>query len=131
VRNLGTRSFGIKMHEHLFSYGTLQKERIQLTLFGRILVGSGAVLRGYKVATIEITDEAFLAMGEGKYQKTLVASSDNDIVSGTALEITAEELLIADGYEPAIYKRIIVMLESGKKAWLYVTRRYEEKCFNA
>ena len=119
------------MHEHLFSYGTLQKERIQLTLFGRILVGSGDVLRGYKVATIEITDEAFLAMGEGKYQKTLVASSDNDIVSGTALEITAEELLIADGYEPANYKKIIVMLESGKKAWLYVTRRYEEKCFNA
>jgi len=119
MRNLGTRSFGIKMHEYLFSYGTLQKERIQVTLFGRILVGSADVLRGYKVATIEITDEAFLAMGEGNYQKTLVASSDNDIVSGTVLEITAEELLIADGYEPANYKRIIVMLESGKKAWVY------------
>ena len=109
------------MHEYLFSYGTLQKEKTQLTLFGRILAGSGDALRGFKIATIEITDEAFLAMGEGKYQKTLVASSENDIVTGTVLEITAEELVIADRYEPANYTRIVVMLESGKKAWLYAT----------
>jgi len=47
-------------------------------------------------------------------------SDDNDIVDRTALEITDEELLLADEYEPKNYKRIKVMLESGKKAWIYV-----------
>jgi len=105
--------------EYLFSYGTLQKEKVQLDLFGRILSGSGDVLRGYKVSTIEIRDEAFLSKGEGKHQKTLIVSA-SDIVDGTALEITGEELLLADKYEPKNYKRIKVMLESGKKAWIYV-----------
>jgi gamma-glutamylcyclotransferase (GGCT)/AIG2-like uncharacterized protein YtfP len=107
------------MKEYLFSYGTLQKKKVQADLFGRILAGSPDVLRGYKVSTIEIMDEAFLSKGEGKYQKTLIVSA-SDIVDGTALEITGEELLLADKYEPKNYKRIKVMLESGKKAWIYV-----------
>jgi gamma-glutamyl AIG2-like cyclotransferase len=108
------------MKEYLFSYGTLQKEKIQLDLFGRILEGSSDVLRGYTVSTIEITDETFLSKGEGKYQKTLIISDKNHAVNGTALEITGEELLMADRYEPENYKRISVMLESGKEAWIYV-----------
>jgi gamma-glutamylcyclotransferase (GGCT)/AIG2-like uncharacterized protein YtfP len=109
------------MKECLFSYGTLQKEKVQLDLFGRILAGSNDVLRSYKIATIEITDEAFLLKGEGKYQKTLIISNDkNDMVSGTALEITGEELLIVDKYEPGNYKRTKAKLESGKEAWIYV-----------
>jgi hypothetical protein len=108
------------MKEYLFSYGTLQKEEIQLDLFGRILEGSNDVLRGYKVSTIEITDRTFLSKSEGKYQKTLIISDDNHVVYGTALEITDGELLVADKYEPENYKRINVVLESGKKAWIYV-----------
>lgn len=108
------------MKEYLFSYGTLQKEEIQLDLFGRILEGSNDVLRGYKVSTIEITDRTFLSKGVGKYQKTLIISDDNHVVDGTALEITDGELLVADKYEPENYKRINVVLESGKRAWIYV-----------
>ncbi len=108
------------MKEYLFSYGTLQKEKVQKDLFGRIVAGSADVLKGYKLSTIEITDETFLSQGEGKYQKTVVISdSENDVVDGTALEITGGELLIADKYEPGNYKRIKVMLASGKEAWLY------------
>jgi len=107
------------MKEYLFSYGTLQQEKVQQRLFGRILTGSADVLSGYKAATIEITDEAFLSKKEGKCQKTLIASED-DTVEGTALEITNEELLIADKYEPANYKRINVVLESGSEAWIYI-----------
>jgi len=107
--------------EYLFSYGTLQKEKVQLGLFGRILSGSGDVLKGYKVSTIEITDEAFLSKGEEKYQKTLlISNNESDMVNGTALEVTGEELLMADKYEPDNYKRVRVILESGKKAWIYV-----------
>src|SRR4030095_16288179 len=107
------------MKEYLFSYGTLQKEKVQMDLFGRSVTGSNDVLRGYKVSTIEITDEIFLSKGEGKYQKTLIVSGSNDIVIGTVLEINGEELLIADKYEPENYKWIKVQLESGKEAWIY------------
>jgi len=108
------------MKDCLFSYGTLQKEIVQIDLFGRGLAGSADILRGYRISIVEITDETFLSKGEGKYQKTLMISDDNDIVDGTALEITDEELLLADEYEPKNYKRINVMLDSGKKAWIYV-----------
>ena len=64
--------------------------------------------------------KTFLSNGAGKYQKTLIDSDANDIVDGNALELTGEELLLADQYEPENYKRIKVMLESGKKAWTYV-----------
>jgi gamma-glutamylcyclotransferase (GGCT)/AIG2-like uncharacterized protein YtfP len=109
------------MSENLFSYGTLQKETVQLELFGRLLTGAKDVLEGYKLASIEITDEAFLAKGEEKFQWTLIRSNDNaDLIEGTAFEISGEELLLADKYEPENYKRVKVTLLSGKKAWIYV-----------
>jgi len=109
------------MKEYLFSYGTLQKEKVQMDLFGRTLTGLADVLTCYKMSAIKITDTAFLSNGEETYQKTLVASGDkSDRVSGTALEVTGSELLIADSYEPANYKRVSVRLESGKAAWIYI-----------
>ena len=109
------------MKENIFSYGTLQKEKVQLELFGRILQGSTDFLCGYKVATIEIKDELFLSKGEDRFQQTLLATANNkDIIKGTVLEITEEELLQADQYEPVNYKRIKVTLQSGKEAWIYV-----------
>jgi Gamma-glutamyl cyclotransferase, AIG2-like len=48
----------------------------------------------------------------------LVPSTD-DFVEGTALELTTDELLTADKYEPENYQRIKIALESGKKAWIY------------
>ena len=108
------------MKEYLFSYGTLQDGKVQLDLFGRILEGSYDILRGYKVSIIEIKDETFLSRSQEKFQKTLVISEGDDVVNGTALELTEAELLVADKYEPENYERIKVALESGKKAWIYV-----------
>src|SRR4029077_3895597 len=99
------------MNEWLFSYGTLQKEKTQMELFGRILNGSKDVLKGYKIATIEIRDKSFLSKGEDKYQRTLILTKDNnDSIEGMALELSAEELRLADAYEPGNYKRIKVAL---------------------
>lgn len=113
------------MKEYLFSYGTLQKEKVQLDLFGRTLKASRDILRGYRTSAIEIEDEAFLSKGEEKYQQTVVISKDkNDCINGTVFEITKEELLIADKYEPDNYKRIKVVLESGKEAWIYVAGEF-------
>ena len=111
------------MMEYLFSYGTLQKDRVQLDLFGRLLTGTKDVLKGYKTSSIEITDESFLSKGEEKYQLTAIVSNDTrDSIEGTVFEISEEELLIADEYEPDGYKRFEVELESGKLAWLYMVR---------
>ena len=108
------------MREYLFSYGTLQKDKIQLALFGRILQGWTDILRGYKLVSIEIKDKVFLEKGEQNLQQTLVISNDNnDGVKGTVFEITENELLQADQYEPNNYKRSRVILQSGKEAWIY------------
>ena len=109
------------MNENLFSYGTLQKEEVQIELFGRFLNGVKDVLRGYKSVSIEITDEAFLAKGEDKIQTTLVpTNNENDIIEGMVFEISKEEILLSDKYEPTGYKRVEVKLDSRKAAWIYV-----------
>ena len=109
------------MGEYLFSYGTLQKTEVQLKLFGRVLNGTMDVLKGWKISPIEIKDEKFLAKGEEKSQKTLIATNnDADIVEGTIFEISEEELLLADTYEPDNYKKIEVALASGKETQVYV-----------
>lgn len=107
--------------EYLFSYGTLQKENVQVELFGRILKGSADSLEGYIVSSIEIKDEDFLSKGEEKYQLTAVVSKNKmDQINGTVFEITEKELNRADTYEPAGYKRIKVSLQSGKETWIYL-----------
>ncbi len=106
------------MNENLFSYGTLQRDNVQIELFGRLLNGAKDILRNYKIALIEIKDESFLAKGEEKFQKTLVPSK-NDFIEGTVFEVSAEELLVADKYEPNNYRRVKVRLQSGKEAWIY------------
>lgn len=108
------------MKEYLFSYGTLQEEEVQIDLFGRILKGTSDALIGYKMEMIEISDEIFLSRGEEEQQRTLIRSNnENDRIAGTVFEITKEELILADEYEPDVYKRIKVKLESGKEAWVY------------
>jgi gamma-glutamylcyclotransferase (GGCT)/AIG2-like uncharacterized protein YtfP len=107
------------MKENLFSYGTLQKDNVQLKLFGRLLTGTKDILKGYKLSSIEIKDESFLAKGEENIQQTVIPSKDNDIIEGTVFKISEEELLLADKYEPDNYKRVKVVLGSGKEAWIY------------
>ncbi len=111
------------MKEYLFSYGTLQKEKVQLELFGRLLNGNKDILKDYKLSSIEIKDESFLSKGEQKYQLTAIPSKDNiDIIEGTVFEISEEELSLADKYKPNNYQRVNVVLQSGKEAWIYVAK---------
>jgi gamma-glutamylcyclotransferase (GGCT)/AIG2-like uncharacterized protein YtfP len=114
-------NFIIQMRvQYLFSYGTLQQEEVQSELFGRPLQGSTDVLLGYTIKQIKITDQTFLSRGEQRFQRTLVRSNkSDDRIEGTVFEITPEELLLADEYEPDVYKRTRVTLGSGKEAWIY------------
>lgn len=112
------------MIEYLFSYGTLQLEKVQIESFGRILKGTKDSLMGYKLISLEITDENVLKQSEQRFHPMAVPSDrTSDHVDGVVFEVTNEELSQADKYEVADYKRIVVTLESGKKAWIYVAVR--------
>ncbi|RDI97528.1 gamma-glutamylcyclotransferase [Dyella solisilvae] len=107
--------------ELLFSYGTLQLERVQLESFGRLLDGEDDAMPGYRRTMVEITDPDVLRKSGERFHP-IVAPSDNpaDEVAGKVFRITAAELAAADRYEVSDYKRVTVRLRSGRKAWVYI-----------
>jgi gamma-glutamylcyclotransferase (GGCT)/AIG2-like uncharacterized protein YtfP len=112
------------MKASLFSYGTLQNQEIQKELFGRVLQGSRDSLKGYRASTIEIKDASIPSKGEPQtYLIALPSPNEQDKIEGVAFELTEQELLIADNYETEAYKRVQVVLESGKQAWVYVANK--------
>ncbi|HYF31003.1 MAG TPA: gamma-glutamylcyclotransferase family protein [Chitinophagaceae bacterium] len=111
------------MMEYLFSYGTLQKEKVQLELFGRLLTGTTDTLQGYKADTIEIKDEDVLSKSEQQFHLIAVKTNNlNNAIEGTVFELTPEELATADSYETEEYVRVKVKLKSGKESWVYAAR---------
>lgn len=109
------------MQELLFSYGTLQKGKVQQELFGRPLRGMPDTLKGYALSTIEIKDASVLEKSEQPYHLIAVPSSHRAMaIEGTVYTITTDELHKADLYETEDYKRVKVTLLSGKEAWVYV-----------
>src|SRR5258706_482746 len=112
------------MNEHLFSYGTLQKEKVQLESFGRILTGTKDTLKGYKLSFLEIKDESVLLKSEQKFHPIAIHSENNDdCVEGIVFEVTVEELLLSDSYAVGDYVRVKEVLTSGKQAWVYVAKK--------
>jgi gamma-glutamylcyclotransferase (GGCT)/AIG2-like uncharacterized protein YtfP len=112
------------MTQLLFSYGTLQQKEVQLSTFGRELVGEEDSLVGFCQSMVLITDPD-VVMTSGKTHHPIVKLSNNseDRVPGTAFEVTDEELANADKYEVADYKRIAAPLASGRTAWVYIDAR--------
>lgn len=109
------------MTEYLFSYGTLQNGEVQMELFGRHLIGHRDILKGYKTTVIELDEEGFVGFSEQeKYLIASISDDENDAIEGTALEVTIDELLLADEYEPEKYERERVTLGSGRQAWIYL-----------
>ncbi|MEQ1789959.1 MAG: gamma-glutamylcyclotransferase family protein [Rickettsiales bacterium] len=110
--------------EKIFSYGTLQYESVQISTFSRKLHGSSDKLAGYKLSYVEITDQAVLAAsGEAIHPILVYTGNIADEVMGMVFEITPEELELSDKYEVADYKRVLVQLESGINAWVYISAK--------
>ena len=106
---------------NLFSYGTLQKEHVQLETFGRILRGEKDILIGYQLKMLEIKDPEVLRKSNQKYHPILEFSGNNaDEVEGVLFQVSDEEILHADEYEVDDYKRIETVFKSGKKGFIYV-----------
>ncbi len=105
----------------LFSYGTLQLPQVQKTLFGRELVGHKDLLRKYRLSDIEITDPEVLALSGQRHHPILEYTGDpQDSVAGSLLELTEEEVLQADSYEVAAYRRDRLVFASGETAYAYL-----------
>jgi hypothetical protein len=106
----------------LFSYGTLQDETVQLSTFGRRLVGQRDELPRFEPALVKIDDPTVVAaIGRTHHANVRFTGSDATRVSGTVFDITDAELAGSDAYETAyFYKRIAAVLASGRRAWVYV-----------
>lgn len=96
------------MIERLFTYGTLQEASIQLRLFGRVIEGRAAVMRGYKRAQIRLGEVYFVAV-----------PAENEEIAGQVLELSPEELHRCDVYEGAAYLRERGHLSDGSLVWIY------------
>jgi gamma-glutamylcyclotransferase (GGCT)/AIG2-like uncharacterized protein YtfP len=101
----------IEDSELLFSYGTLQDHEVQVSTFGRTLIGERDALPEYRQVTF------------GPYMNVQFTGHQSDWVEGTRFEVTSTELEEADIYEAtADYKRIQVQLKSGTFAWVYLNK---------
>lgn len=106
----------------LFSYGTLQQPEVQLDTFGRLLDAEDDVLPGYTVDYAEIEDTRVVDLS-GLSVHPVVRETGNalDKVVGRVLWVTEDELDASDEYEVALYRRVSVVLASGRRAWAYVS----------
>ena len=108
--------------ELLFSYGTLQHPQVQLDTFGRLLDAEDDVLPGFTVDYAEIEDQRVVDLSTQTVHPIVrETGSPLDKVVGKTLRLTADELDAADEYEVALYRRVSVVLASGRRAWAYVS----------
>ena len=94
----------------MFTYGSLQEEKIQSALYGRSLKGKKDCLLGYVMLEQKIFDQ---------YPVIRPSLLKTDVICGMVYEISERELLKTDVYEGNSYKRKEVVLQSGKSAWVY------------
>lgn len=106
--------------ELLFSYGTLRKKEVQIATFGKELVGEADWIVGYELGEVVITDPVVLARSGTERHPVLVPAPSDARIEGTVFTITADDLAAADEYEVDDYTRVLVPLESGRQAWVYV-----------
>lgn len=109
----------------LFSYGTLQQENVQLSTFGRLLVGEKDDLIAFEQSMVRIEDPEIVERSGKTHHPIVKFNADASCrVPGTVFDITDAELASADEYEVEAYKRVFVGLASGKMAWVYVDARF-------
>ena len=106
----------------IFSYGTLQQEDVQLSTFGRRLVGQRDELVGFAASLVRIDDPLVAAkLGKTHHANATFTGSDDSRVPGMAFEVTDAELAGVDDYERAFsYKQVNAVLASGRQTWVYV-----------
>jgi hypothetical protein len=70
-------------NEKLFSYGTLQDKKVQLSTFGRKLTGKSDILSGYKLLQLKISDpDVIITSGKEIHPMLVHTGNKNDTVAG-------------------------------------------------
>lgn len=111
------------MPDAIFSFGTLQLEQVQQSLFGRAVPTTPDALAGFTVGELRIIDPEVIATSGKDVHPALVATRvATDVVRGALLDVTPEELAAADHYERVSFRRIAVTVLSGRDAWVYVPK---------
>ena len=104
----------------LFSYGTLQMREVQLANYGRPLEGSPDALIGYRLTVVPDRDPNAVRVSGTKEHFIVQPTGDPaDRVPGVVFLLTAEELAATDRYEGSDYGRAELVLESGRRAFVY------------
>ena len=105
----------------LFSYGTLQMREVQLANYGRELEGSPDALAGYRLTKVPDRDPNAVRIS-GTKMHYIVQPTCNaaDRVPGVIFLLTEDELAATDRYEGSDYRREMLTLESGRRAFVYV-----------
>jgi hypothetical protein len=105
----------------LFSYGTLQMPEVQLANYGRHLKGSPDALAGYRMEVLPDRDpDAVRISGTKTHMVVRQTGNPADRVPGQLFLLTANELAATDKYEGSDYTRAELVLESGRRAFVYV-----------
>ena len=111
------------MADAIFSFGTLQLDGVQRSLFGRSVPTTADALSRWTVGQLTILDPEVIALsGTDIHPALFHTGRPEDLVAGAVLEVTAAEFAAADHYERVSYRRESVTLESGRQAWIYVPR---------
>ena len=105
----------------LFSYGTLQLPEVQLATYGRRLEGSPDVLPGYRLLRLPDRDPTAVRISGTKTHMVVRRTGDPaDRIAGVVFLLTEEELAATDRYEGSDYGRAELVLESGRRASVYI-----------
>ena len=106
----------------LFSYGTLQQERVQLSTLGRLLNGERDELLRFEQSLVRIEDPQVVATtGTAHHANVTFNGNDESRVPGMVFEITDAELASVDEYEAGfLYRRVPAVLTSHRQTWVYV-----------
>lgn len=107
----------------IFSYGSLQEEAVQRSVYGRVLRGEADALVHCVREQIAVPPwHKAAASGVTHYANVIFDPDTESRVEGTVLELTDAELAASDGYEQeADYVRVMTTLASGRRAWVYVS----------
>ena len=100
---------------HLFVYGTLRDAAVQRAVFGREVEGEADAVRGYRLVAVTIDGTAYSSLAR--------CQPSEAPVHGLVLQLSEDELARADAYEGSTdYVRAVVSLESGRIAFVYLSR---------
>jgi gamma-glutamylcyclotransferase (GGCT)/AIG2-like uncharacterized protein YtfP len=106
----------------IFSYGTLQRDDVQLATFGRRLDGERDALLRYAASQVKIEDPVAAARaGRTHHKNATFDDRAGSSMPGMVFDVTEAELAECDAYEAAdAYVRVSATLASGRQAWVYV-----------